>query len=142
MEIRISTDRAEIDVDLVHDFLSRESYWCPGIPREVVERAIAGSLCFSVFRDDSQVGFARVVTDGATFAYLADVFIVSEQRGRGLSKQLMEHILAHPQLQGLRRFCLATADAHALYGQFGFTPLARPERYMERYQPDAYRQQD
>ena len=138
MDIRISSDRADIDLDLVHGYLSREAYWCPGIPRAVVERAVAGSLCFSVLLDGKQVGFARVVTDGATFGYLADVFILSPHRGQGLSKRLMEHILAHPQLQGLRRFCLATADAHALYAQYGFTALAKPERYMERYRPDAY----
>ncbi|KAA2284669.1 GNAT family N-acetyltransferase [Arenimonas fontis] len=137
-ELRISTDPADVDLDVVHGYLSRHSYWSPGIPRPVVARALANSLCFSALRGRRQVGFARVVTDKATFAWLADVFVLPEARGQGVSKVLMAAVLAHAELQSLRRFLLATADAHGLYGRYGFTSLARPERYMERYRPDAY----
>lgn len=136
--LRISTDRDDVDLDVVHGFLSRDAYWCPGIPRAVVERAIAHSLCFSALVDGRQVGFARVVTDHATFGYLADVFVLPSFRGRGISTAILQAIDAHPALQHLRRFMLATADAHALYAQHGFTPVARPERLMERYRPTAY----
>ncbi|MBD9369052.1 GNAT family N-acetyltransferase [Xanthomonas sp. XNM01] len=137
--LRIGTDRHELDVDLIHAFLATEAYWCRGIPRAVVERAIAGSLCFGGYLDGvGQVAFARVITDGATFAYLADVFVLPEHRGRGYSKQLVATIMEHPQLQGLRRFMLATFDAHGLYTQFGFTPPARPDRLMERLDSDIY----
>src|SRR4249920_3136357 len=138
MDIRISTDKAEIDLDLVHRFLHDDAYWCKGVPRAVLEKAIAHSLCFSAFVDDRQVGFARVITDRATFAYLCDVFVLPEARGNGASKAMMKAIDAHADLQGLRRFLLATADAHGLYAQYGFVPLTRPERFMERYRPDAY----
>lgn len=138
-ELRISTDPADIDFDVVHGFLSTRAYWCPGIPRAVVERAAANSLCFSALLDGRQVGFARVVGDRATFAYLADVFVLPEVRGQGISKALMAAVMAHPDTQKLRRFMLATADAHGLYAQNGFGPLARPERFMERYDPTAYR---
>ena len=138
-ELRIATGAANVDLDVVHGFLSQHAYWCPGIPREVVARAVANSLCFSAWLDGAQVGFARVVTDRATFAYLADVFVLPERRGQGIAKRLMEAVMAHPDLQSLRRFALATSDAHALYAAYGFTPLARPERFMERYRPDAYR---
>ena len=134
----ISTDRSRIDVDLVTEFLSTRSYWAPGMPREVLERAIAGSLCFGIYENAAQVGFARVITDAATFAYLADVFVLESHRGRGLSKWLMEVIIAHPSLQGLRRFQLGTRDAHGLYERFGFRPLAHPERMMEIAKPDVY----
>jgi len=137
-ELRISTDPADIDFDVVHGFLSTQAYWCPGIPREVVERAAANSLCFSALLDGRQVGFARVIGDRATFAYLADVFVLPEFRGQGISKALMAAVDAHPGLQKLRRFMLATSDAHGLYAQHGFVPLSRPERFMERYTPDAY----
>jgi GNAT superfamily N-acetyltransferase len=133
----ITSDPARFDVDAIHDFLAR-SYWSPGIPRDIVERALANSLCFGVLYEDRQVGFARVVTDKATFAYLADVFILPEHRGMGLAKQLIEDVLRHPDLQGLRRFLLATRDAHTLYAKFGFKPLARPDRIMEIHNPDAY----
>ena len=138
-ELRIGTDPADIDLDVVHGFLSRDAYWCPGIPRAVVARAIANSLCFAAWLDGRQVGFARVVSDRATFAYLADVFVLPDVRGRGISKAMMRAVFAHPDLQHLRRFMLATADAHGLYASFGFTALARPERMMERYDPTAYR---
>ena len=137
-ELRISTDFADIDFDVVHGFLSADAYWCPGIPRAVVERAAANSLCFSAWLDGRQVGFARVVSDRATFGYLADVFVLPAHRGQGISKALMAAVMAHPDLQKLRRFMLATADAHGLYAQHGFGPRARPERFMERYQPTAY----
>lgn len=136
--LRISTNPAEIEFERVHAWLRDESYWCRGVPRAVLEKAIAHSLCFSAFVGARQVGFARVVTDRATFAYLCDVFVFAEARGRGVSKALLAAIDAHPDLQGLRRFILATADAHGLYAQHGFAPLTRPERFMERYRPDVY----
>ena len=126
-------------MDVVYRFLSKDAYWSPGVPRETIERAVAHSLCFGVYAPDgAQVGFARLVTDRATYAYLADVFILSDHRGQGLSKRLMEAIVAYPELRGLRRWMLATRDAHSLYAQFGFTPLANPLRFMERHNPDVY----
>jgi GNAT superfamily N-acetyltransferase len=136
--LHISADKAELDVDLVYQFLSERSTWAIGIPRDVVQRAIANSLCFGAYVDGRQVGFARVVTDGATFGYLADVFVVEAERGKGHSKRLVEAVLAHPDLQGLRRFMLATSDAHELYARYGFTPPARPATLMERYFPNIY----
>jgi GNAT superfamily N-acetyltransferase len=135
---RISNDRSLLDVALIHDYLSRESYWARGLPRGVLERAIANSLCFGMYESDRQIGFARVVTDAATFGYLADVFIIASHRGRGLGRRLMDGIMAHPDLQGLRRFMLATRDAHGLYRQFGFTAPMRPEVLMEKHDPDVY----
>lgn len=126
----ISTDRARMDVDTIHRYLSGESYWAKGIPRDLVERAIENSLCFGAFEGGAQVGFARVVTDCATFAYLADVFVLPSHRGRGIAKRIMEAVMAHPSLQGLRRWHLLTRDAHALYAQFGFAPLEAPDRHM------------
>lgn len=136
-EYEISTDPQRLDVAAVHAYLT-QSYWSPGIPRAVVERTIANSLCFGLYCGAEQVGFARVVTDRATFAYLADVFILDPHRGKGLSKWLMEFIKGHEDLQGLRRFMLATKDAHGLYRQFGFTELANPSRMMEILQPNVY----
>jgi GNAT superfamily N-acetyltransferase len=133
----ISCDPARLDVTAIHDFLSG-TYWSPGIPRTVVERAIANSVCFGVFQDGRQVGLARVITDKATFAYLADVYILPEHRGKGLSRRLMEQVIQHPELQGLRRMLLATRDAHALYAKFGFKPLAKPDRIMEIHNPNVY----
>jgi GNAT superfamily N-acetyltransferase len=138
-EYQMSTDRQRIDIAAVHAFLT-QSYWSPGIPRGVVERAIENSLCFGVYLGAQQVGFARVITDKATFAYLADVFIIESHRGKGLSKWLMEFVTAHEELQGLRRFLLATKDAHALYAKFGFEALGNPSRIMENLKPDVYRQ--
>lgn len=135
-DYRISTDPQQLDLAAVHAYLA-QSYWSPGIARERVERAAANSLCFGLFHGDQQVGFARVVTDKTTFAYLADVYILEAHRGQGLSKWLMATILAHPDLQGLRRFMLATRDAHSLYAQFGFTALANPGRLMEMHRPSA-----
>mgnify|MGYP006157258237 CR=1 FL=1 len=138
-ELRISSDFADVDLDLVHGFLSRDAYWCRGITRERVERAARHSLCFSALLGGRQVGFARVIGDRATFGYLADVFVLPEFRGRGISKALMDAVAAHPELTGLRRMLLATRDAHGLYAGYGFTPLSRPESVMERYRPDIYR---
>jgi GNAT superfamily N-acetyltransferase len=136
---QISTDKGRLDVPLIYQFLSEQSTWAIGMPRALLERAIANSLCFGVYLDGRQIGFARVVTDCATFANLVDVFVLPEHRGQGHSKRLMEAIVAHPDLQGLRRFTLATGDAHGLYAQFGFTPPLRPASLMERYFPDLYR---
>ena len=133
----ISTDSSWLQLDAIHAYLAR-SYWSPGVPRDVVARAIANSLCFGIYLDDAQVGFARVVTDKATFAYLADVYVLEEHRGRGLSKRLVEAILAHPDLQGLRRWILFTQDAQGLYTQHRWTPYAHPERLMVRDTPDIY----
>jgi GNAT superfamily N-acetyltransferase len=133
----ITTDKHRFDLTAIHAFLSR-SYWSPGVPMSVVEKALANSVAFGLFHGAAQVGLARVVTDQATFAYLADVYVLEAHRGKGLSKRLLEAVLAHDDLQGLRRFLLATKDAHGLYAQFGFAALANPARMMERWNPDAY----
>jgi N-acetylglutamate synthase-like GNAT family acetyltransferase len=135
--IVVDSDPARLDMDLIHGFLAN-TYWSLGISRELLERALRNSLCFGVYEDDRQVGFARVVTDQATFAYLADVFILESHRGRGLSMKLVAAIAADPRLQGLRRWVLVTRDAHSLYAQFGFKPLAAPDRFMELHNPDVY----
>ena len=129
-QYEISTDRSRIDLDLVHRFLSEEAYWSPGVPRDVVERSIEHSLNFALLYGRDQVGFARVVTDYATFAWLADVFVLDEHRGRGLGRWLVETALSHPDLQGLRRWILATGDAHGLYARFGFRQVASGSRFM------------
>ena len=134
----ISTDQDRLDVDLVFRFLSEESYWSPGIPRAVVERSINNSMCFGVYHGEVQVGFARIVTDKATFALVADVFILEAHRGKGLSKWLLHEVVEHPDLQGLRRLLLLTSDAHSLYAQFGFTEIGNPGRFMELLYPDVY----
>lgn len=134
----ISTDLEQLDVTMIYRFLSEESTWAIGISRDIVERAIDNSLCFGGYVDGRQVAFARVVTDYATSANLADVFVLPPYRGRGYSKQLMDAIMAHPSLQGLRRFTLATFDAHGLYARYGFTAPSHPERLMERYFPKIY----
>jgi GNAT superfamily N-acetyltransferase len=136
-EYTISTDDTRLDIPLIHDFLSNRSYWAKGRTRAVIEHSIANSLAFGIYRAARQVGFARVITDYATFAYLADVFVLEEERGHGLGKWLMETIVQHPQLQGLRRWLLATRDAHGLYRQSGFTELHWPERWMERFSDPA-----
>lgn len=125
----ISTDKSLLDTDVINGYLSR-SYWAEDIPRETVEKAITNSLCFGVYRNGNQIGFARVISDYTTFAYLADVFILEEERGKGLSKWLVECILKHEQLQGLRNFCLLTRDAHSLYEKFGFKVLEKPQNFM------------
>ena len=127
----ISDDPALLDRELILDFLRKRSYWAQEVTYEILDRSLDNSLCFGVYLDAEQIGFARVVTDFATFAWLADVLIVEEKRRQGFSKKLVAAVLAHPRLQGLRRFMLGTRDAHALYGQFGFKPLAYPERFME-----------
>ncbi len=134
----ISTDKTLLDVETIHRFLSEESYWAQNRTTEQTRTAIRNSLCFGVYLDLRLVGFARVVSDFATFAYIGDVFVLSEFRGRGLSKRLMEAMISHPGLQGLRRWVLATRDAHGLYEQFEFSILRFPERWMERTAPDAY----
>jgi GNAT superfamily N-acetyltransferase len=135
--VEVSTDDKRLDIDLMHHFLAR-TYWSPGIPRDILERALANSLNFGAYADGQQLGFARVVTDRATFAYLCDVFVLEEWRGRGVSKFIMECVMSHPDLQNLRRLMLATADAHGLYRQFGFEAIARSERMMEIVTPDVY----
>ncbi len=135
--LTISTDPARFDRALVQDFLSH-SYWAKGIPRDVVDRAIDHSLCFAVFDGERQVGFARAITDRSTFAYLADVFVLESHRGRGIGKWLMEAILAHPDLQKLRRWMLVTQDAHGLYRRYGFRDVAHPERILEMVDLDIY----
>jgi GNAT superfamily N-acetyltransferase len=134
----ITTDPGRLDLEAVWGWL-REAYWSEGIPRETVARAFASSLSFSVFDGEQQVGCARVVTDRATFAYVADVFVAPSHRGRGLSVWLMEAIRQHPELQGLRRWMLATRDAHGVYAKVGFRPVAHPEIFMEVHAPDVYR---
>jgi GNAT superfamily N-acetyltransferase len=134
----ISTDPARLDLGVIHGFLAK-CYWAKGIPREVVARSIEHSLCFGVYDGSgAQVGFARVVSDFATVAYLGDVFVLESHRGRGLAKWMMECIVQHPELQDLRRWILLTRDAHGLYAQFGFTPVKSPERYMELHRADVY----
>ncbi len=134
----IDDERARLDVDAIHDFLSNESYWAGNRSREQTETAIANSICFGVYDCQLQIGFARVVSDKATFAYLGDVYILDEYRGQGLSKWLMQVIVDHPELQGLRRWVLATKDAHGLYEKYGFHEFVHPDRWMERPAPDAY----
>jgi GNAT superfamily N-acetyltransferase len=134
-EYEVSCDRDRLDVSMIHAFL-RESYWAAGRTRETVERSITNSLCFGVYAADKQIAFARVITDCAVFAYLADVFVVPEFRGRGVSKLLMRAIMSHPDLQHLRAFTLGTRDAQGLYSQFGFGPISEPERLMARYGPE------
>ena len=136
-EYLISTDKSRLDLTLIHNFL-RTSYWAAGIPLEVVRRSIEHSLSFGLYREDQQIGYARVITDYATFAYLGDVFILEPFRGQGLSKWLMEVVVTHPELQGFRRWILLTKDAHGLYKKVDFTGVATPERYMERFFPDVY----
>jgi len=136
-DFAISTDRQRLDLDVVHDYLA-SSYWAAGMPRAVLERGIENSLAFGIYRRDEQVGFARVITDLATYAYLSDLFVLEEYRGQGLSKWLMECILAHPGLQGLRRFALFTRDAQGLYERYGFAPSRSPSTYLERWTPNVY----
>ena len=143
-EFEVDTDRSRLSLDVVHGFLST-SYWSPGIAREVVQRAMSGSICFGIYHipaaevpeRPTHVGFARVITDGATFSYLADVFVLEAFRGRGLGQLLMRAVMSHPDLQGLRRRMLITRDAHGLYERFGFAPCARPDLVMELVEPNA-----
>ena len=137
-ELKISTDKDRLDLGLIHSFLVEESYWARERTLEETRTAIENSMCFGVFDGERQVAFARVVSDKATFAYVGDVFVVEEYRGRGIGKMLMQEIVEHPELQGLRRWILATRDAHGLYEQFEFAPLRHPERWMEKTAPNAY----
>lgn len=134
----VTCDPEKQDLDVIHGFLS-QSYWAKGIPKETVARSLKHSLCFTLLDQDRQIGFARVISDFATIAYLGDVFLLPEYRGRGLSKWLMSCVTQHPDLQGLRRWILATSDAHGLYRKFGFTALANPQVFMERHDPDVYK---
>jgi GNAT superfamily N-acetyltransferase len=133
----IVTGYENMDAKAIHAFLST-TYWSPGVPFEIVDRAMKNSLCFGLRLQGQQVAFARAVTDKATFAYLADVYVLVEHRGKGLSKLLLDSVFLHPDLQGLRRFLLATRDAHQLYAKYAFTPLANPARMMEVHNPNAY----
>lgn len=137
-EYEISTDSTRLDMDVIYNFLAVESYWSPGIPRSIVKRAVQNSLCFGIYHGGALVGFGRVVTDKATFALLADLFILEPHRGKGLSKWLMRSIIGHEDLQGLRRLLLLTSDAHELYRQFGFEELGNPGRFMEVLRQDVY----
>lgn len=134
----ISTDKSKLDLSLIHHFLSTEAYWCLNIPLERVEKSIQNSLCFGVYHESDQIGFARVISDFSTIAYLGDVFVVKEYRGNDLSKWLMEVIMGHPDLQGLRRWILLTSDAHELYRQFGWKDIADPTKWMELHQKNIY----
>ncbi|MDR3426753.1 MULTISPECIES: GNAT family N-acetyltransferase [Silvimonas] len=138
----VDTDPARLNLNLetAYDFIGRQSYWAKGMPFETFHRSVQGALCFGIYEGERLVGFARVITDGATIGYLGDVFIDTEHRGQGLSKWLLQCIHTHPDLQGLRRWMLFTADAHGLYEQFGWKPAARPERYLERLNTDPYKQ--
>lgn len=136
---KISSETSDMDVSVIHDFISK-SYWAENIPLLTMDTAIQNSLCFGVFTDSgNQIAFARMVTDSATFAYLADVFVLEEHRGKGISKWIMENIMQHPNLQGIRRMALATSDAHGLYAEFGFKALNSPASFMELHQPDVYK---
>lgn len=135
--IQITTDKTKLDFEVIYNFIST-SYWAKGIPREVMRKAIDNSICFGAFDGAAQVGFARVITDDATFGYLADVFVLESHRGLGVSKLMMEQVSCHPELEGLRRMMLATYDAHGLYQQFNFKPLSNPANMMECWDPDIY----
>ncbi|MDT8399497.1 MAG: GNAT family N-acetyltransferase [Pseudomonadales bacterium] len=136
--MKITTVKAELDVHLIHAFLSQQSSWAKGISLAVVQKSIENSLCFGGFLEERQIAFARVISDFSTYANLVDVFVLPTERGKGYSKILMKAVVEHPKLQGLRRFTLATADAHGLYRQFGFRSLAKPESFVERYDPEIY----
>jgi GNAT superfamily N-acetyltransferase len=137
-DYEVSTDPARVDVELTHRYLSEDAYWSPGVPLNIVRRAIDNSIVFGLYLGADQAGFTRVVSDKATFAWVCDVFVLPEHRGHGLGKFLMECVKAHPELQGLRRWMLATRDAHGLYAQYGFTPVD-PDRFMEIRDPDVYK---
>ena len=137
-EFCISTSKDKLDIDAIHDFLSTKAYWCLGIPKKTVETAIQHSFCFGVYENQKQIGFARIITDFSTIAYLGDVYILEAYRGLGLSKWLMETVMEHPNLQGLRRWILLTGDAHELYRKFGWTDIADPTRWMELHNKNVY----
>ena len=137
-DFSISTDKAKLDLDAIHEFLSTKAYWCINIPKEKVRAAIENSLCFGVYQDKKQIGFARIISDFSTFAYLGDVYVLEEYRGKGLSKWLMETVMNHPHLHGLRRWILLTGDAHGLYKQFGWTSIADPAKWIELHNKHVY----
>ena len=137
-----STDKSRLDFEAIYDFLAHRSYWAQNIPREIVQRSIDNALCFGVYEGKKQVGFARLITDYATFAYLGDVFILEDYRGKGLSKKLAAFITGLPELQGLRRWHLVTRDAHGVYEPVGFKPVAKPEQHMEIARPGLYKAKD
>ncbi|GAB0157467.1 GNAT family N-acetyltransferase [Chryseobacterium sp. Alg-005] len=136
----LSTDKTKLDIDSIHQFLSTKAYWALNIPKDKVQTSIQNSLCFGVYIDEKQIGFAKIISDFSTIAYLGDVYILEEYRGIGLSKWLIETIMAHPDLQGLRRWILLTGDAHGLYRQFGWTDIAEPSKWMELYNKNIYSQ--
>ena len=138
-ELTISSDKADLDIEMIHAFLSRQTAWAQGMSRDTLERAIAGSLCFGGYVGGRQIAFARLITDEATFAYLCDVFVLPDYRGKGYASALMKHVFASPSLTGLRRIVLVTTDAHHVYRPHGFRELANPERYMELHDPDVYK---
>ncbi len=137
--MKISTDNAKLDLPLIHRVLSQESTWAKGIPFDTVQRSIQNSLCFGGYEIGQQIAFARVITDRATYAYLLDVFVIEQQRGKGHSKTLIQAVMNHPELQGLRRFMLASSNARELYRRFGFSPLSKPEVLMEIHAPEIYK---
>ena len=137
-DFMVTTESEKISLDVVHAFLANESYWAKNIPRDVVEQSIENSLCFGLFQNEEQIGFARVITDRATIAYLGDVFVMATHRGQGLSQWLMECVMSHPDLLGLRRWILLTGDAHGLYEKFGFTAIAAPQKWMEKFAANVY----
>lgn len=137
-EFCISTDKTKLDIDSTHEFLSTKAYWCLNIPKTKVQTQIQNSMCFGVYENEKQIGFARVITDFAAIAYLGDVYILEEYRGKGLSKWLIETIMSHPDLQGLRRWILLTRDAHELYRKFGWTNISDPTRWMEVHNKNVY----
>ncbi len=137
-QFSISTDKSKLDINSIHDFLSTKAYWCLNIPKEKVQIAIENSLCFGIYEAEKQIGFARVITDFSTIAYLGDVYILEEYRGKGLSKWLMETIMNYENLQGLRRWILLTGDAHELYRQYGWTNIADPTKWMELHDKNVY----
>ena len=134
----ISTDKSKLDSNLIHNFLCNKSYWAKGIPYNTVKTSIEYSECFGIYHSGKQVGFARVITDKSTFGYIGDVFIADDHRGKGLSKWIMECIMKHPELQGFRRWVILTRDAHELYKKFGFTPVKKPQNFMENHEPEVY----
>lgn len=136
----LTTDKAKMDIDLIHQYLSEDSYWAQNISREIVQRSVEHSFCFAVLLSNNQVGFARLITDYATFAYLADVFVLPEHRGKGLAKKLLQFIHTNPEVQGLRRWLLGTKDAHKLYAQFGWSPITEEQyrRFMQVHVPHVY----
>lgn len=138
-EFNITTDNHQLDIDYIHHYISEKSYWAENIPIGIVKKSIEGAMCFGVYDNGKQIGFARVITDKATYGYLADVFIDENYRGKGLGIWLMETIMSHPELQGFRNWMLATRDAHGLYAKFGFRPLEFPERIMRKNDPDVYK---